>query len=347
MPENSHPVSVAQRSVKSCLLIYARMNEVADLITGLAALSRRDLCWRGIVTPDPTPTGEFYNGIPIQSGPESLRHLIQAQRQDGFDHVTLVVGGSVLAWSPDQMLQWGTMQGDHGFQLIKLTPFWFADRNDILASLPTRPLSYPAKRWLELGLVSLIAIVLLPMFGLIALGNFLNAPKEPIFFGQWRPGLMGKPFLLYKFRTFNGTTELKDFMGGETTARITLWGSFLRRWRLDELPQLWNVILGDMALIGPRPLLMRDQPPTHDRLRVRPGLTGWAQINGGQLLSIQEKNALDLFYVRRVTLLFDLKVLALTAWRLFKGDQLNEKSLEQALREQPSRLASEAQPVER
>lgn len=347
MPENSHPDAVAQNSIKSCLLIYARMYEVIQLMADSAAQSRQDLGWRGIVTPDPSPTGQFYNGIPIKSGPESLRDLIQVQRQDGFDHVTLVVGGSVPALPPDQMLQSGTIFGHLGFHLIKLTPFLHADRDAILPNLPIKAFSYPEKRWLELGLASLIAIVLLPIFGLIALGNFINAPKEPIFFGQWRPGLMGKPFLLYKFRTFSGTTELSDAMGVEANARITIWGSFLRRWRLDELPQLWNVILGDMALIGPRPLLMCDQPSTHDRLRVRPGLTGWAQINGGQLLSIQEKNALDLFYVRRVSLLFDLTVLALTAWRLFKGDQLHEKALQEAFQERTLGLASEVQPIER
>jgi O-antigen biosynthesis protein WbqP len=133
---------------------------------------------------------------------------------------------------------------------------------------------------------------------------------------------------------------------------LTPIGSFLRKYSLDELPQLWSILRGDMSFVGPRPALFNQ----HDLISARtvlgvhqvlPGLTGWAQINGGQLLSIQEKNALDLFYVRRVSLLFDLKVLALTAWRLFKGDQLHENSLEQALREQPSRLASEAQPIER
>jgi lipopolysaccharide/colanic/teichoic acid biosynthesis glycosyltransferase len=347
MRKRPHSPVTHPRRLESCLLIYANLKEAAHVMAHSFALSRQDLNWQGVFIPEKAAGNVTFNGIQVQAGLDALPELIRLQHEKGFRVVTLVVGESVKSPTDDQLTQMGCGEADSGFHVIKLTSFWRPDDGECTTALPSKPFSYPAKRWLEVGLVILVALFLLPIFGLIALGNFLSAPREPIFFRQWRPGLLGRPFLLCKFRSFMGPSDPPDSLNLKLMPRITIWGRFLRRWRLDELPQLWNVIVGDMALIGPRPLLLRDQPQTHDRLRVRPGLTGWAQINGGQLLSIQEKNALDLFYVRRVSLLFDLKVLALTAWRLFKGDQLHEKSLEQALREQPSRLASEAQPIER
>ena len=321
---------------KSCLLIYACVDEAAQILSFSKALQGQELNWAGIMTPDSAARGETLQGIRVQPGLDPLRPLIGLQHQKGFGFVTLVVGETAQPLGPTELDAIGRSDAVQGYQVITLTPFRRAESNKPQSDWPTTLSYYAVKRWLEVCLVVLIGLLLIPVFGLIALGNFISAPKEPIFFRQWRPGLMGKPFLLCKFRSFRCPNDIGGGTEFDPANRATHWGNFLRRWRLDELPQLWNVIIGDMALIGPRPLLMRDQPLTHDRLRVRPGLTGWAQINGGQLLSADQKNALDLFYVRRVSLLFDLKVLALTAWRLFKGDQIHEKSLQQALHEQAS-----------
>ena len=106
----------------------------------------------------------------------------------------------------------------------------------------------------------------------------------------------------------------------------------LRRTRFDELPQLLNVLVGDMSLIGPRPLLPRDQPPNSAmRLTVRPGITGWAQVNGGILLSPMEKGALDLWYIRNASLWLDLRIIGMTFFRLVKSDRRCEEALAQAM----------------
>ncbi|OYU77559.1 MAG: hypothetical protein CFE32_05220 [Alphaproteobacteria bacterium PA3] len=332
---DAHGLSL-EPNAKSCVLIYASMDEASQILSFSKALKGQELNWAGIITPDSVARSETLNSIPVQTGLDTLRPLIALQHQKGFGFVTLVVGETVQPLGPDELAAIGRGDAGQGYQVITLTPFRLANKNAPPSDRRTTTSYYAAKRWFEVCLVVLIGLLLIPAFGLIALGNFLSAPKEPIFFRQWRPGLMGKPFLLCKFRSFKCSNNSRGGPEFNSPNHVTHWGNFLRRWRLDELPQLWNVIIGDMALIGPRPLLMRDQPQTHDRLRVRPGLTGWAQINGGQLLSISEKNALDLFYVRRVNLLFDLKVLALTAWRLFKGDRVHEKSLQQALHEQAS-----------
>lgn len=148
----------------------------------------------------------------------------------------------------------------------------------------------------------------------------------PILFRQTRPGLRGKPFELLKFRTMRGATgadgtPLPDHL------RLTAFGRALRASSLDELPQLVNVLRGDMSLVGPRPLLMEylphyspEQARRHD---VRPGITGWAQVNGRNAISWDEKFKLDVWYVDNRSMLLDLRILALTALRIVRRDGIN------------------------
>ncbi len=138
----------------------------------------------------------------------------------------------------------------------------------------------------------------------------------PVLFRQQRPGLKGEPFTLVKFRTMRTATDQqgKDL---PDEARLTPFGDFLRRRSLDELPALLNVVAGDMSLVGPRPLLMqyldRYTPEQRRRHDVRPGLTGWTQVNGRNALSWEEKFALDTWYVDNISFALDLKILAMTA----------------------------------
>ena len=145
----------------------------------------------------------------------------------------------------------------------------------------------------------------------------------PVLFRQERPGLRGEPFTLVKFRTMS-LSRAPDGSLLPDGARLTPVGRFLRATSIDELPQLWNVLRGDMSLVGPRPLLMqylarysREQARRHD---VLPGITGWAQINGRNALTWDEKFALDVWYVDHQSLLLDAKILALTIARVFKRD---------------------------
>ncbi|HAY96548.1 sugar transferase, partial [Shewanella sp.] len=143
---------------------------------------------------------------------------------------------------------------------------------------------------------------------------------SPVIFRQRRPGLNGKPFNMVKFRT------MKDELDAQGNSlpdaeRMTAFGNKLRNSSLDELPELWNVLKGEMSLVGPRPLLMQYLPLYNKeqsrRHEVRPGVTGWAQINGRNAISWEEKFKLDVWYVNNHTLLLDIKILLLTVKKVF------------------------------
>lgn len=171
---------------------------------------------------------------------------------------------------------------------------------------------------------------LLALLGIIALSPVLSSLAalvrlsmgSPILFRQQRPGLHGRPFKLLKFRTMlNGV--------GPDEARLTSLGRFLRAWSLDELPELWNVLRGDMSLVGPRPLLMqylpRYSPRQARRHEVRPGLTGWAQVNGRNALTWDEKFDLDVWYVDNWSLWLDACILGRTLWQVLRREGISHE----------------------
>lgn len=146
---------------------------------------------------------------------------------------------------------------------------------------------------------------------------------KPIFFRQTRPGLHGEPFAIVKFRTMLNTVGA-DGQPLSDSERLTKFGRFLRASSLDELPALWNVVTGSMSLVGPRPLLI-DYLPLYSteqarRHLVRPGITGWAQINGRNAISWEEKLALDCWYVDHQSFQLDLKIIALTLLKVLRRD---------------------------
>ena len=149
---------------------------------------------------------------------------------------------------------------------------------------------------------------------------------SPVLFRQQRPGLHGQPFMMLKFRTMIDAVD-RDGQPLPDAERLTPFGRWLRASSLDELPELINILRGDMSLVGPRPLLMRylplyspEQARRHD---VRPGLTGWAQINGRNALSWEEKFALDQWYVEHRSFLLDLRILWLTALKVVKREGIS------------------------
>ncbi|ATI53915.1 MULTISPECIES: sugar transferase [Bacillus cereus group] len=149
---------------------------------------------------------------------------------------------------------------------------------------------------------------------------------SPILFKQERPGINGIPFYLYKFRTM--TNEINgDGYWLPDEVRLTAFGKKLRKYSIDELPQLINVIKGDLSLVGPRPLLMEYLPlyssKQAKRHNVKPGITGWAQINGRNLITWEEKFELDVWYVENYSFLLDLKIIVLTIIKVFKTEGIN------------------------
>jgi lipopolysaccharide/colanic/teichoic acid biosynthesis glycosyltransferase len=163
---------------------------------------------------------------------------------------------------------------------------------------------------------SALLVLALPMLAIaLAVRLFLG---RPVLFAQDRPGLGGRPFRLYKFRTM-----LRDLTNGEPVPdahRMTRFGSLLRSTSLDELPELWNVVRGDMSLVGPRPLLMEYLPlysaEQARRHEVRPGITGWAQVNGRNAIDWEERFALDVWYVEHRTFRLDMWILLRTIARV-------------------------------
>ena len=151
---------------------------------------------------------------------------------------------------------------------------------------------------------------------------------KPIIFIQTRPGINGKPFNFYKFRSMTNEKDENDNLLPDKD-RLTTFGAVLRKTSLDELPSLWNVIKGDMSLVGPRPLLMEYLPLYSEeqmrRLEVKPGITGWAQINGRNAIAWKERFKYDVWYVDNQSFGLDLKILFITFWTVLKGEGINQK----------------------
>ena len=170
-------------------------------------------------------------------------------------------------------------------------------------------------------------LFLSPVFVLVTIGLFFANDGKPFFF-QLRPGKNGKIFKIIKFKTM---TDKKDENGNllPDADRLTKIGSFVRKTSLDEIPQLLNVIKGDMALVGPRPLLPQYLELYNDfqrrRNEVKPGITGWAQVNGRNSISWEKKFEYDVWYVDNVSFLLDIKILILTVLKVVKSEGINEQ----------------------
>ncbi len=182
------------------------------------------------------------------------------------------------------------------------------------------------KRIFDLGVGAAALLLLAPMMLAVALLVRLRL-GAPVLFRQERPGLSGQPFTLYKFRTM---TDARDASGRSApdSERLTAFGRLLRATSLDELPELFNVVRGDMSLVGPRPLLtqylQRYTPEQARRHEVRPGVTGWAQVNGRNALTWERKFELDVWYVDHRSLRLDLRILTLTVWKILRREGISE-----------------------
>ncbi|TDM19514.1 sugar transferase [Macrococcoides caseolyticum] len=184
------------------------------------------------------------------------------------------------------------------------------------------------KRFFDFSAATLGIIVVAP----ITISTAIVVKKKigsPILFTQTRPGQYGKPFQVYKFRTMTNETDENGKLLSDAD-RLTETGKFLRKYSLDELPQLINVIKGDISLVGPRPLLMEYNDLYNDeqrrRLDVKPGITGWAQVNGRNALSWEEKFKLDVWYVDNQSLLLDMYILYLTLYKVVKPEGINNSN---------------------
>ena len=176
------------------------------------------------------------------------------------------------------------------------------------------------KRLMDVALAALGLVALAPLLVVVALAVWATMGR-PILFRQVRPGLHARPFTVVKFRSMVGPDDQRDV--ASDVQRVTRLGAFLRRTSIDELPELWNIVKGEMSLVGPRPLLTeyldRYTPEQARRHDVRPGLTGLAQVSGRHLLTWHERFVLDVWYVDNWTLLLDLKILLATVKYVVRG----------------------------
>jgi len=181
------------------------------------------------------------------------------------------------------------------------------------------------KRAMDVLLAVVGLVVLSPLLLLLGIAVWATM-GSPVLFAQRRPGLHGKPFTMFKFRTMRPPRG--DEAGTTSDARrLTRLGRVLRRTSLDELPELWNVLRGDMSLVGPRPLLMeyldRYTPQQARRHEVKPGMTGWAQVHGRNTISWEDRFQLDLWYVENRCLLLDLRIILISIWKVLRQEDIH------------------------
>jgi sugar transferase EpsL len=185
----------------------------------------------------------------------------------------------------------------------------------------SRGTGYGLKRPLDLFTSCLLLVLASPFLALIAVAAAISQGL-PVLFRQTRPGLYGRPFKLVKFRTMRQGT-------GTDAQRLTRLGRFLRRTSLDELPAFWNVLKGDVSLVGPRPLLMqylgRYTPEQARRHEVKPGITGWAQVNGRNAISWEQRFALDVWYVDHQSPWLDIKIILRTPWKVLRREGISQQ----------------------
>lgn len=291
---------------------------------------------------NPKLFGRTMCGVPVVGSADQLDAVIEEFAVHGVHTDRVIVGGdeTLLSAAALNTVRETCAQRDIVVDfvpnLIGLAPLPKARRAAALrlAETPPRPEYQPSayfryKRVIDF-IVALVAIVIFSPLFLVVYVLVLFDFGAPVVFWQKRIGRNGKSFLLYKFRTLHALFD-RDGQPNGNDDHDSWIGEFLRRLRLDELPQLFHVLVGEMSLIGPRPLLPKDQPANSTlRLMVRPGITGWAQINGGNLVTTEEKGALDDWYVHNASFWLDLRIAFYTLMFFFTGERRFEQVVQEA-----------------
>ena len=294
---------------------------------------------------DPRWIGRSVNGVQILGPPAYLPAAIEEFATHGLRTDRVILGGKPSELSAEALAAVRDTCAQRNLDLVFvpcLSVPNFAelncsavhkdrDRQSSSDLLPRIRMSgyFRIKRLTDVIIALLLIITVLPLLAVTTLMVLLDV-GWPVWFWQQRTGQGGHELQLYKLRTLRSPFDRRGRRIPEER-RLSCIGRVLRRTRFDELPQLLNVFVGDMSLIGPRPLLPRDQPPNSAlRLTVRPGITGWAQVNGGTLLSSTEKDALDVWYILNASLWLDLRIICMTFCNLAKGDQRREEVLARA-----------------
>lgn len=333
-----------QRMIKQHVLVVGA-NHTAELyLQFIKRISRHPIVVEGIIDSDPDLTDRLFQKHKVLGTPNDIPRLLEELHVHGIQITQIILANLLdeLSESENYLLQElaqnGTIEivqfAKHmGPQLQQEPVKKKADYYQTVGEIPMHSYEKPKgiypyiKRLIDIVAGIALMIILLPLTLLATLIVALDV-GFPILFWQQRPGKYGKPFRLYKFRTMKtagrklGEDRLTHKSGD--IIRTSAVGKMLRRLRLDELPQLFHIIAGTMSFVGPRPLLPEDQPAEGElRLSVRPGVTGWAQIHGGDALSPQEKFVLDIWYIRHMSLLLDIRIVLRTLLAVVKGDKVH------------------------
>ena len=285
--------------------------------------------------------GRAMCGVPILAPPKQLASVIEELSVHGVQTDRVVIGGDEGLLSAEaladirRVCEQRKIDLEFVTKLIGLNTLQPAPAMSMPVWTRTRrpkvelPAYFITKRFIDFFGALIVILLLSPLFLLTALLVLLDV-GSPVLFWQQRIGQHGRSFLVHKFRTLRAPFDWQGQPAPEDQ-RLSWVGHFLRRMRLDELPQLFNVLVGDMSLIGPRPLLPPDQPTKAGlRLSVRPGITGWAQVHGGNLVTPDEKGALDGWYVHHASLWLDLRILLFTLRFIITGERRSEEAVRTA-----------------
>jgi colanic acid biosynthesis glycosyl transferase WcaI len=284
----------------------------------------------GIVDDAGTPRGRRVHNVPVLGGAQDLDRIIADLAVQGIHPQRLVMTRTAGGLSPEGLLLAEHCRARHGVELHFLPDMLGLPASEVAsAPRPCERAYFRARRPLELGVSALALLMLLPLLGLIALLVLADVGR-PILFRQVRPGQSMRPFTLYKFRTLRAPCAAQAAPVPHPEP-ASLVGRTLRRTRLDELPQLVNVLRGEMSFIGPRPLLPRELPDrATPRSAIRPGITGWAQVHGGRNLRVEEKIALDAWYLDHANPWIDLRIIGRTLKMMACGRELDRLELDLA-----------------
>lgn len=310
-------------------------------IDEIAPRSRRVL---GIVDRRPRFAGRTIAGRPILGGIERIARLVEEYGVHGLEVHRIVVADERRLLSQQAIAEIEHLRGVRGVEVQFLDDILFLPRSQ--AASPVRietSAALDAERariacrpfWLVKRLIDIVVagtlLVLLAPLAILMVPLTVFDVGLPLMFWQSRIGRNGRPISVYKFRTLKSPID-RNGRRLPDDKRVSIIGRVMRASRLDEIPQLVSILRGDMSIVGPRPLLPVDQPDVIGlRLLVAPGLTGWAQVNGGRLVNSHEKNALDEWYVRHASLWLDLSILVRTPLMVILGDRRGEAAIAEAI----------------
>jgi lipopolysaccharide/colanic/teichoic acid biosynthesis glycosyltransferase len=340
-PPSARPTNVLLIGCNQTSYIYARAVE---------SVGQRSIRIVGALTHDPSMVGHTLRGIRIVATFDRIDEVIGKFKIHGLTVKKLILSANETEISARSLQKIRTASDRFDLPLIDIHTLFtevatFIDDEDEFSvdTIELRGSYWVIKRIIDALAASALLLISAPF---LFIGAIIVAFDVgfPVVFWQERPGKHGKPIHVYKFRTMRDSIDEngRPFGDDERTSKL---GHFLRKTRLDELPQLWNILRGDMSFIGPRPLLLVDQPEeVSQRLAARPGVSGWAQVNGGRIITPEEKRALDLWYIAHASFRLDMRTAWETLVMVIRGDRRNEAEIRNALAWLAEQEANDAPP---